>query len=119
MIATGKTTSSGPGVGDLVLVNVPFSNGQQHKKRPALVLAPRDAYGDLLLASITSNPAAAGGVAIGAADLSRGTLDKPSWVRADKLNSIAAASVDRVIATAAPALLQRVRDHLCPLLGCR
>lgn len=108
-----------PTPGDVVLARVPFSDGQQDKKRPALVLAPADAYGDVLMVSITSNPGVPGGIAIGPQDLAQGSLAQASWVRADKLNSIEAHRIDRVIGTASPALLQRVRDRLCPLLGCR
>jgi mRNA interferase MazF len=108
-----------PGVGDVVLIRFPFSDGTQEKKRPALVLTPPDAYGDLVMVPITSNPAAPGGIAIGVTDLQGPTLHKPSWVRPDKPNSIESTRVDRVIASATPALLQRVRDQLCPLLGCR
>jgi len=108
-----------PGVGDVVLVRVPFSDGQQDKKRPALVLTPADAYGDVMMVSITSNPDVPGRIAIGNHDLAHGALPRPGWIRADKLNSIEAHRVERVIASATPALLQRVRDQLCPLLGCR
>jgi len=113
------STNAAPGVGDVVLARIPFSDGQQDKKRPALVLAPADACGDVLMASITSNPDVPGGIAIGGHDLAQGTLARPSWVRADKLNSIDASRIDRVLARATPALLQRVRDRLCPPLGCR
>lgn len=110
--------NAAPGVGDVVLARIPFSDGQQDKRRPALVLTPADAYGDVLMVSITSNPDVPGGVAIGSRDLTGGTLPRPSWVRADKLNSIEAHRIERVIASATPALLRRVRDQLCPLLGC-
>lgn len=112
------TNKQAPGVGDVVLVRIPFSDGQQDKKRPALVMTQADAYDDVLLLSITSNPAVPGGVAIQTGDLAGGSLDRPSWVRAEKLNSIEARRIDRVIATATPGLMQRVRDRLCPFLGC-
>jgi len=112
-------TTSAPAVGDIVLVAVPFSDGQGDKKRPALVMSGQDAYGDLLLLSLSSQPDVPGGVAIGAGDLASGQLDRATWVRPEKLNSIEARRIQRVIGRASPALLAKVRDDLCPLLGCR
>jgi mRNA interferase MazF len=44
------------GFGDIVLLTFPFSDQQNAKRRPGLVLA-YDAYGDLLVARITSKVA--------------------------------------------------------------
>lgn len=41
--------------GDIVLVKYPFTDMSAEKLRPALVLLPEDAEGDLLLAFITSS----------------------------------------------------------------
>ena len=40
-------------VGDVVIINYPFSDFAQSKRRPAFVLISTE-YGDLLLAQITS-----------------------------------------------------------------
>lgn len=112
-------TTSGPTVGDIVLVAVPFSDGQGDKKRPALVMSGQDAHGDLLLLTLTSRPDLPGSVAIAAGDLASGQLDLATWVLPDKLNTIEARRIQRVIGRAAPALMTKVRAVLCPLLGCR
>lgn len=107
-----------PAVGDLVLVSIPFSQGQGDKKRPALVMSTPDACGDVLMVSITSNAAVPGGLPIGPADLAAGQLHAASWLRPEKLNSIDAQRIDRVIGRASPALLHKLRAVMCPLLGC-
>lgn len=102
----------------MVLVAFPFSDGKTVKRRPALVMSPRDDYGDLLLLAITSNPDTPHGVSIGNADLASGTLPVQSWVKPSKLSSVHTSRVERVLAKAAPRVLASVRAKLCPVLGC-
>jgi len=118
MTASTSTPTPTPAVGDIVLVVIPFSSGAGDKKRPALVLSGINSYGDLLLLSLTSNPDVPGGVPIVAGDLASGSFDKPTWVRPDKVSSIQARRIDRVIGRASRALLDKVNAMLCPLLGC-
>lgn len=40
--------------GDIVLVNFPFSDFENYKLRPAIVLVPENKYGDICLCFITS-----------------------------------------------------------------
>ena len=105
-------------VGDIVLVAFPFSSGQAAKKRPALVMSRRDAYGDVLLLAITSNPATPDGIPITTADLTNGRLDLASWIKPEKVNAVDSARIQRVLGRARPYVLSQVRARLCPLLGC-
>lgn len=105
-------------IGDVVLIAFPFSSGQASKTRPALVMSKRDAYGDVLLLAITSNPGTPSGIAITAADMVHGQLDRDSWIKPEKVNVVESVRIKRVLGHAKPAVLMQVRAHLCPLLGC-
>ena len=112
------TNQSSIAVGDVVLVNIPFSDGVGAKRRPALVIGPRDGYGDHLMLAITSNPETMGGIELDGATLQQGSLPRPSWVKPLAAHAVAAARVERVLAKVKPALLTKVRATLCPALGC-
>lgn len=105
-------------IGDIVLVKFPFSSGQGEKKRPALVLTGRDAYGDVLLMAITSNPDTPDGIPITTADLDQGRLDFDSWIKPAKVNAVESDRIARVLGRANLTMLTQVRAKLCPLLGC-
>jgi mRNA interferase MazF len=111
-------TSLAFNVGDIVLVSFPFSDGQSTKKRPALVMSPPDAYGDVLLIAITSNPDTPGGIPIAGGDLVDGQLTRQSWVKPEKVNAIEVRLIQRVLGRVKPSLLTQVRATLCPVLGC-
>ncbi len=44
--------------GDLVGIPFPYSDLKAEKRRPVLVITPRDRYGDFICAAVTSVPAA-------------------------------------------------------------
>lgn len=112
------TASAKIAVGDIVLVSFPFSDASAAKSRPALVMSECDAYGDALMAAITSNPHTPDGIELAAADLSQGSLKVRSWVKPHKVTPVEAARVVRVLARAKPQVLAAVRASLCPALGC-
>lgn len=105
-------------IGDIVLVEFPFSDASATKRRPALVMSLRDAYGDMLMLPLTSNPDTPDGIPVTTADMVRGSLPKPSWIKPDKLNCVDSQRVRQVLGASTPALLAEVRARLCPMLGC-
>lgn len=111
--------------GDIVQVDVPFSEGGTalgavlHKPRPALLLAGPNALGDFIALMVTGQSHHPNSVAIQPSDLAQGGMAKPSWVRADRVFTFHAGAVVQQYARAKPDLLARVRKHLCPLVGCK
>lgn len=73
------------GPASIVVIPFPFSDLSSSKLRPAVVLADVE-RGDWLLCQITSNPYSdSEAIKLTQADLAQGSLDKVSFVRANKL----------------------------------
>lgn len=71
--------------GDVVIVQFPFSNLMQSKKRPALVLAANK-HSDAIVCQITSNTRE--GVTIAHNDFVQGRLPRTSAARPDSLFTV-------------------------------
>ena len=100
-------------VGNVVLVNFPFSNLKGQKVRPALVLAKVE-FGNLILCQITSRPySSKSAIRIEPSDFAEGNLPVISFVRPDKLFTADTAIIRGVAGNLIPnsrnMILQRVR----------
>lgn len=87
---------------DLVWIRFPFSNLEEAKARPALVVS-HDRYNrshpDVLICAVTSNPEQAPSkVPLTSEDLEDGDLPVESMVQADKLIQVEADLVDHAFA---------------------
>lgn len=81
-----------PEPGDVVLVNLKFVDGDEYKKRPALVLYTE--YGNLIVAGITSNTRK-GGIMLSESD---GAI-KPSVIKLNYLFTIPGHGIERYLFT--------------------
>jgi mRNA-degrading endonuclease toxin of MazEF toxin-antitoxin module len=108
-----------PNAGDVVLVDVQFTDQSAVKQRPALVLRHSDGGGDFIVTPITSQSGHTNAVAIEAADFAKGSLPMKSWVRADRIFTVNADTLVRVYGTVKPTVLTAVLGILCPIIGCR
>ena len=79
-----------PESGDVVLVNLKFVDGDEYKKRPALVLYKE--YGNLVVAGITSNTRM-GGIQLSE---SEGAI-KPSVIKLNYLFTIPGHAIERYL----------------------
>ena len=107
-----------PTQGDIVLVPVPFTDLTSHRRRPVVVVA-NDAYQaateDFICVAMTSNlKDEPHSFIITNADLSDGSLNRPSRVRPDKVftlaQSIVAVRFGRVNATTLDRIRQMIAD---------
>lgn len=105
--------------GDILMVDVMFTDQSQVKQRPALVLSAADASGDFVVTPITSQPGHAKAVPLTTAELASGSLPKPSWIRADHVYSIAASTIVKRYGAVKPPVMKAVLAILCPSLGCK
>lgn len=83
--------------GSIVLVNFPFSDLSQTKKRPALVIA-RAGKSDYILCQITSKSKHAGSTQIEDTDYKSGSLNRTSYIRHHILFTASERLIDRQVA---------------------
>ena len=100
-------------VGNVVLVNFPFSDLKGQKVRPALVLAQVE-FGNLILCQITSRPySSKTAIRIEPSDFAQGHLPIISYVRPDKLftadTTIIRGVAGKLIPKSRNMILQRVQ----------
>lgn len=86
-----------PSVGDVVLVKFPFSDLSASKLRPAVIVASVE-RNDVIVCQITSRPyTSRRAVIIANADFARGSLERESYARPDKLFTASTSIVVRTI----------------------
>lgn len=107
--------------GTVVLVPFPFTDLSGTKRRPALVVSPNGFHpDDVLLCAVTSRvPASLGPweVALSTADLTAGTLPKPSVVRVGKLFTMHGGLIVGQVGHTSTAKLAEVRARLRQLFA--
>jgi mRNA interferase MazF len=99
--------------GDLVLVPYPFSDLSATKRRPVLLLTSPDRYDDFIALPVTSRPQSGRGVPLTSADLVRGTLPVPSWIRTDRIMTLNASLVVKSIGSVSNGIVSRAVKEFC------
>ena len=106
-----------PERGDVVLLPFPFSDLSASKRRPVLVLAGADAYGDFIAMPVTSRPQGEHGLPLAASDLVNGALPVGSWVRTDRAVTLHASLIVKTIGRASEQVVSAAVERLCSHLG--
>ena len=103
--------------GEVVVVPFPFSNLQEAKRRPALVLSPLEGD-DLILCQITSRAAGDGySVSLEGKDFTAGGLKQSSNIRPNRLFTADGAIVLYQAGSLASRKVDEVIDRLVEILG--
>jgi mRNA interferase MazF len=105
--------------GDILMLEVPFTDQSAMKQRPALVMRAQDANGDFVVVPITSQPGHANTVSLGNAELSSGALPKTSWIRADHPMTLHSSTIVKQFGAVKPPIMKSVLAILCPAIGCK
>ncbi|MBZ0248077.1 MAG: type II toxin-antitoxin system PemK/MazF family toxin [Burkholderiales bacterium] len=105
--------------GDVVMVDVQFSDQSGHKQRPALVLTAMDANGDFLVVPITTSSNHANGVLLDPGRFAKGGLPRQSWIRADLVYTVNTATFVKQFGTLKAEAVKEVLKVLCPKIGCK
>ncbi len=113
------TNSAMPKTGDIVLIPFPFTDLSAAKRRPALLLTNPDRDGDFVAAAVTSQSGHDASVPLSTAQLTSGSLPKPSWIRADKLFTFQRSLVQKQIGSVKPQVVLDTLAVLRPALGCK
>src|SRR5262245_12997973 len=103
-----------PSQGDIVLVQVPFTDLTTAQRRPVIVIS-NDTYHastqDFVCVAMTSNLTPSPySFDISAADLSAGTLNRPSRVRVDKVYTLAQGTIVAIFGRVRPDVLDNIRQ---------
>jgi mRNA interferase MazF len=104
--------------GDLVGIPFPYSDLKAEKRRPVLVITPRDRYGDFICAAVTSVPAAESAVLIDDTSMKSGKLPRRSWIRCDKIFTLSKDIIVRHYGSLDDNAFNSVKGRICVYLGC-
>ncbi len=103
--------------GDLLLVPFPFTDLSAAKRRPVLALTALDGFGDFIALPVTSRPQAEHGIPLLAADLVRGSLPAPSWVRTDRIVTLNATLIVKTIGQVSARIVDAAVKQFCAGIG--
>lgn len=117
MTTSGTTSKSQPGIGDIVLLPLPFSDQSGAKQRPVLVVATGDKHGDFIAVPVTSQPGHDETVDLNTSDLSEGKMPKPSWIKADKPYTLHQSLIIKRFGAVQTGIMGQVRQKLAKRLG--
>jgi mRNA interferase MazF len=102
-----------PDRGDIVLIPVPFTDLTAQKRRPVIIISNRtfhDASADIPVVAMTSQPRQTPfGFQITNSDLVEGTLNRPGFVRPDKIYTLARSIIVKKFGRVSPSIIERIR----------
>ncbi len=102
--------------GDVIVFQFPFSDFSEGKKRPALVLASLE-DSDLIVCQITSSKYDGRAVLLEATDFQQGSLSRASFVRPNKLFTVASSLVSYKAGSLKAAKLNEIVCHTVEILN--
>ncbi|HLC73768.1 MAG TPA: type II toxin-antitoxin system PemK/MazF family toxin [Candidatus Nanoarchaeia archaeon] len=102
--------------GDIIVIDFPFSNLKESKRRPVLVLkVPKG--GDVIVNQITgSSYEKSVEILINGNDFKQGSLNRDSFVRIDKLGSIEKSLIKYKIGSLKQEKFNQIIDEVCSFL---
>jgi len=103
--------------GDIVVLELPFTDLVGSKLRPVLVINKEDLGNDLIVLKITGTP---GKFRVGFSqeDLAEGRLKKESYIDCSSIFTVDKALVVKKVGKLASKKLEEVKDVLADVLGC-
>ena len=103
--------------GDLLLVPFPFTDLSATKRRPVLAVTAADSYGDFIAIPVTSRPQAEHGLLIAAADMLTGTLPAASWIRTNRIVTLNASLVVKIVGRISDRVVSDAVERFCSYIG--
>lgn len=101
-----------PAVGDIVLVDFPYSDFTGFKSRPALIIGNAE-FGDVILCQITSKKySSKTAIILGPEDFTSGGLVLASYIRPDKLFTIEPSLIHAFLGKVKPSKTKQVQKFL-------
>ena len=107
--------------GELVLVPVPFTDLSSQKRRPVILISNTNynrVSKDVIVIAVTSNLTVfPHSLPLVSADLSNGTLNRPSMIRADKIYSLEKTLIVKSFGTVKPEILDLIYSEIQAILA--
>jgi mRNA interferase MazF len=102
--------------GDIVVLPFPYSDLSASKRRPAMVLT--DLTGDdIILCQLTSQFVKDNyAIALDSSEFKKGSLNKPSNIRPNRLFTAEKSIITRKVGTVKPEVFEKVVDKLCKII---
>jgi len=100
-------------VGDIVLINFPFTNLKKFKKRPVLIVKNENKLNDIVCFQITSNSQQSNLLKIESADFRSSDLTLESFVKYDKCFTLSSDNVNKTIAQVDNQFLEKLKIIFC------
>jgi mRNA interferase MazF len=82
-----------------------------------LALTALDGFGDFIALPVTSRPQAEHGIPLLAADLVRGSLPAPSWIRTDRIVTLNATLIVKTIGQVSARVVDAAVKQFCAGIG--
>lgn len=102
-------------IGDVVLVEFPYSDYLNFKKRPALIIGLAD-FDNYILCQITSKKfPSRWAVSLAKSDFEQASLQLDSYIRPDKIYTVEALIIDRLVGKLRAEKMTEVRRSLVQL----
>ncbi len=99
--------------GDILLIDFPFSDLSQQKRRPVLVLKTSERFSDFICIAITSRKTFSHAIEVSNSDLEKGSIPKTSWIRYDKIFTLSSSTVSMTIGSLKDEKRKQVVQLLC------
>ncbi len=99
--------------GDIILIKFPFTNLQQSKKRPVLIIKDENELGDFLCLQITSKDTQKMLIKVTTQDLKESNLKLLSFVKYDKCFTLNSGVVDKKLASVNDNFMDKLKTFFC------
>jgi len=103
--------------GDVIVVDFPFSNLSDYKKRPAYVVQKLDGDDALVCQVTTQNASDDYSVSVNSVDFERGRLNHPSNIRPNRLFTVDTNIVDRVVGHLNENKIEEVKNKIIEIIS--
>ncbi len=99
--------------GDILLIQFPFTNLSESKKRPVLVIKADNVHGDFICFQITSKSTSSNLLKIEQNDLKSGDLKLISFLKYDKCFTLSNQIVDKKLADVNQEFMHKIKGLFC------
>ncbi len=102
--------------GDIVLINFPFTDLANSKKRPVLIISDESSLNDIVCFQITSKLAQDNLIPINKNEIASGALKLVSFVKYDKCFTLDSSIIDKKLASVNDEFMDKLKTLFCNII---